>query len=257
LGAVESSKRNSGTILGISFFAGNVSKAVESIRSGGLLTAPSGPGLATDLLVSKEYRKALSESTIVLADSGLLSLGNQVLSIHPSLKRISGLLFLQEFIKSVDFEKESCFWIMPDEIQSDKNRQWLQERTGAEISDDKIYIAPEYKGSGAIKDEKLLEKIEGSSPSYIILQIGGGVQERLGLFLKNELSYSPSIICTGAALAFLSGCQTPIPKWADSFYCGWFLRCLANPKVFIPRYWSALHLVFLLLKYREKSPVVE
>jgi hypothetical protein len=91
MGAVESSKRNSGTILGISFFAGNVSKAVESIRSGGLLTAPSGPGLATDLLVSKEYRKALSESTIVLADSGLLSLGNQVLSIHPSLKRISGI----------------------------------------------------------------------------------------------------------------------------------------------------------------------
>ena len=252
-----SSKLDSVPILGISFFSGNVQEAVECIRGGGLLTAPSGPGLATDLLNSIEYRSALSESTIVLADSGLLSLCNQILSINRSLRRISGLIFLQEFIKTIDFDKESCFWIMPDQDQSDKNRQWLHANAGTEISEDRIYIAPKYAEKESIRDEILLKKIEASKPNYILLQIGGGVQERLGLFLKNQLSYSPSIICTGAALAFLSGCQTRIPTWADSFYLGWFLRCLANPTVFVPRYWGALHLAFLVFKYRDETPVFE
>jgi UDP-N-acetyl-D-mannosaminuronic acid transferase (WecB/TagA/CpsF family) len=91
-------------------------------------------------------------------------------------------------------------------------------------------------------------------PKTIFIQLGGGVQERLGLFLKKHLNYNPTILCTGAALAFLSGEQVYIPKWADELYLGWLLRCFFNPKLYLPRYLKAFRLIFLLLKYGAKNP---
>ena len=66
--------------------------------------------------------------------------------------------------------------------------------------------------TGAIFDDSLLHLINEIKPKTIFIQLGGGVQERLGLFLKQNLNYEPTILCTGAALAFLSGQQARIPS---------------------------------------------
>ena len=58
-------------ILDVPFFSGSTSEAINLIKKGGLLTAPSGPGLANDLPSSPEYRRSLGSSDIVFADSGL------------------------------------------------------------------------------------------------------------------------------------------------------------------------------------------
>ena len=113
-------------------------------------------------------------------------------------------------------------------------RQWkiirLKEELDIEIEENSVYYAPIYDKNGCIKDEKLLSRIESFSYDYVFIQLGGGTQERLGLYLNEELSYKPSILCTGAAIAFLSGQQIRIPKWADKFYLGWLLSCVSNPK---------------------------
>ena len=70
---------------------------------------------------------------------------------------------------------------------------------------------------GPIADPSILKWIETRRPPYIIINLGGGVQERLGFYLKENLSYRPSIICVGAAVAFLSGIQANIPAWADAW----------------------------------------
>ena len=54
-------------------------------------------------------------------------------------------------------------------------------------------------------------------------------QERLGLYLKQRLSYRPAIHCIGAAIGFLSGDQVYIPVWADALGMGWLYRTLADP----------------------------
>ncbi|HAF58450.1 MAG TPA: hypothetical protein DCL00_02575, partial [Opitutae bacterium] len=94
-------------------------------------------------------------------------------------------------------------------------------------------------------------------PGSVFIQLGGGVQERLGIYLKENLSYKPSIYCTGAALAFLSGQQVKIPRWADRLYLGWLFRCFFKPSVFIPRYTKALRLLMLLARYGDQSPVIQ
>ena len=46
-------------VLGVDFFDGNVEKAIKKSQKGGLVVAPSGPGLASDLRRSEAYRLAL------------------------------------------------------------------------------------------------------------------------------------------------------------------------------------------------------
>ena len=242
-------------VLGISFYNGELKDACLHARLGGLITAPSGPGLAQDLPKCPVYRKALQESDMVLADSGLLCLWQKWIRKDPII-RISGLIFLKAIIDQINWEKEKVLWVMPDQKQAEANIAWLKKTYGAKIEEDDLYLAPQY-ASGELVDRSLLAQIKANRPSSIFIQVGGGVQERLGLYLKENLSYLPSIYCTGAALAFLSGQQARIPKWVDKLYLGWLLRCMHSPTIFFPRYIKAFRLIYLLAKYKEEAPEFE
>jgi len=93
--------------------------------------------------------------------------------------------------------------------------------------------------------------IKKDKPRYIVINLGGGVQELLGSYLKFNLDYKPSIICSGAAIAFLTGQQAKIPLIFDKFYLGWLVRIIFNPSAFISRYIKAFKL-FFLMKYIKK-----
>jgi len=58
----------------------------------------------------------------------------------------------------------------------------------------------------------------------------------------------------GAAIAFLSGDQAHIPFWADRLALGWLVRCLRDPRVFVPRYLRAFKLAYLVVRYDDKPP---
>ena len=239
--------------LGVAFYNEDLESACLRATQGALVTAPSGPGLAHDLVTCSVYRRAIAKSDIVLADSGLLCLWQKWIK-RKVLCRISGLIFLKRILDRTNWSEESVFWIMPDQIQAEVNAKWVEKIYHKKIEETDIYLAPQYIKKGEIIDQCLLSQIEANRPSSIFIQLGGGVQERLGLYLKDNLSYLPSIYCTGAALAFLSGQQARIPDWADSLYLGWLLRCINNPSVFIPRYIKAFRLILLLAKYGEKEP---
>jgi N-acetylglucosaminyldiphosphoundecaprenol N-acetyl-beta-D-mannosaminyltransferase len=169
------------------------------------------------------------------------------------IKRLSGLEYLVELLTVPSVRNSGgSFWIMASRESADRNLGWLDEH-GIRVHDEDVYVAPRY-GSG-IDDEILVQKIRNRRPLHVIVTIGGGTQERLGLYLKRNLQPLPAIHCIGAAIAFLSGDQVRIPLWADRLYLGWIFRCVAEPKRCVPRYWSARKLVSLLVRYREGLPV--
>ena len=114
------------------------------------------------------------------------------------------------------------------------------------------YIASIYRSN--VADHQLVSILKVSQPAHVIIGIGGGVQEKLGFYLRENLAYRPAVHCIGAALGFLTGDQKPIPGWADRFYLGWFLRLIRQPKLFAKRFLRAFELPWLILKYGEKLP---
>jgi UDP-N-acetyl-D-mannosaminuronic acid transferase (WecB/TagA/CpsF family) len=240
------------TILGLHFFVGSAAEAVRLGLRGGLVVVPSAPVLVT-MTEDPDTCAALRGSRLALTDSGLMVLlWNFIKRDH--VRRVSGLEYLDLLLQQPSLaEKGATFWIMPNEKALQRCLAWMTGK-GYPVQGDSFYLAPFY-GSGALHDDALLEAIRRVRPQHIFTAVGGGVQERLGLFLQNNLDYSPGIHCIGAAIGFLTGDQVRIPMWADAWRLGWLFRCLAAPRRFIPRYWKALRLIPLLLKYREKLPV--
>ena len=148
----------------------------------------------------------------------------------------------------------NTLWVMAGPVNARKNIEWLMSH-GIEVPADHVYEAPMYKGE--IEDPELLERLRNLRVKHVVVTLGGGTQERLGLYMKRNLNYLPAIHCIGAAIAFLSGDQVRIPAWADRFYLGWFFRCVSAPGRYVPRYWSARKLVPLLWRYRDKLPPMQ
>jgi len=253
-------------ILGIRFFTGDLSTLIRLTEQGGLVVVPSAPVLV-DLLGDPTHRQALEHSDIAITDSGYMVLLWRLLR-GQRLPRISGLRFLRALLPRLRMlDPSAAFWIMPSAVDAVANRVWLKKQ-GVDVLQEACYVAPIYP-SGSIEDPKLRSLLEKRNPRYIFVNLGGGVQERLGYYLRQNLSVfesgignaarplgapqCPAIICTGAAIAFLSGQQANIPPWADRLVLGWLMRTLQNPKRFVPRYWRALRLAPLLWQYGIRS----
>ena len=74
-----------------------------------------------------------------------------------------------------------------------------------------------------------MRQIKKVKPDFILTNIGGGRQEILGLYLKEQLKIKTTILCTGAAISFFTKDQAPINAMIDKLYLGWFLRLIFNP----------------------------
>lgn len=239
-------------ILDVRFYNGDARGAVDLIsRDGGVLVAPAAPALK-NIPSNPGYREALDGADLAIADSAFMVLLWN-LTGGPRMEKLSGLKYLRCLIEQPHFRsKGSSFWVMPSARAADLGQRWLGDN-GVAVDAADFYVAPIY--DDVISDPALLEALEARRPRHIVLGIGGGTQERLGLYLKRQLSYRPAIHCIGAAIAFLSGDQVGIPVWVDTMGLGWLWRCCSNPRQNIARYWDARHLAALMLRYRERSPV--
>jgi UDP-N-acetyl-D-mannosaminuronic acid transferase (WecB/TagA/CpsF family) len=239
-------------VLGVDFFAGSLDSACARIARGGLLTAPSGPGLASDLRREPVYRRALAASEVVLTDAGLM-VGLWQLRTGRRVPRHSGLKFLRAWLQRPEARVPGAtLWVMPSLAEAQRARAWLQGE-GIPAGEQDFFVAPWY-GGGPIADEALRAIAEARRPQVIYIGIGGGVQERLGLFLRERLSYRPAILCLGAALAFLTGAQVRIPRWVDRWSLGWLWRVGWSPRRYAGRYLRALGLVWLVWRYGAEAP---
>lgn len=248
MAAVEGDYR---VILGIKFFQGTALEAVERMRGGGLLVVPAAPALK-DLASNASYREALLNADLTITDSAFMVIVWNKLQ-RDSITRLSGLEYLRELLRQPDIHKPgSCIWIMASPVSAKRNLDWLAKQ-GVNVPESCTYMAPIY--GAEISDSPLLEMLERVRPKHVIVTVGGGTQERLGLYLKRNLSYLPAIHCIGAAIAFLSGDQVKIPVWADKNYLGWLYRSISEPRRYVPRYWEARKLLMMLLRYRDRLPV--
>ena len=244
-------------VLGVRFDDDPVELLVaHALEHGGLVVVPSGPGMAVDHLRNAEYRRALVEADLCIPDSGAMVVFMRLLR-GVRMRRVSGLHFLWElFLRERIKMPRYTYWVHPDAEQAEINKDWLHD-SGFEVHEQGHYVAPLYPKSG-LQDPDLFASLQAHQPKVIILCLGGGVQERLGWWIREQYRAAglrcPAILCTGAAIGFITGTQVQIPFWADALYLGWLFRCVYDPKLYVPRYVSALALAWWIGRYGEALP---
>lgn len=218
-----------------------------------------------NLCRDEDYRRALLNADLAIADSGFMVLLWRFFT-GGNVPRISGLEHVKRLLEHESVRQAGAVvWVVATERSREKLVEFLalRERTLQDQTPraqlpraaENIYIAPKY--GRPMADEGLLQIVRQTRPKHIVIAIGGGVQDKLGQYLLEELNYRPAVHCIGAALGFLTGDQVRIPDWADRFYFGWFFRSLAQPTIFIPRFWSARRLPWMIFQWREKLPPLE
>ncbi len=236
-------------ILGLEFTNLSCKEVYRELASnGGLLTVPSGPGLA-EIPKDEVYYSSLKNSDLIIADSGYMVLTWNIWQKRSKVRHLSGVEFIEHFLREFPGLKQGThvFLVNPTPEEDHSNRALLAS-LNSEVSLGS-YIAPFYSKEGVIKDEELLHILESQKPEWVLLNIAGGKQEKLGSWLKDRLSYRPAILCTGAAIAFFTGNQVKLPVWVVNLYLGWLVRIISSPSRYFKRYYDAVKLLPLLLRY--------
>lgn len=255
------------SFLGINFWNGNATELLKSADAqGGLFTVPSAPSLA-QMRTDPALMTAYQASDWAVVDGGYVALILRF-CLGRNLPRISGLQVLQRLVgdkhkRAIPFHERKILWVVPNEMEKERIDVFLTKE-GFPKESQQWYLAPFYRTAADFQDAALVSMVASSNPDWIVLCIAGGKQEKVGHFLRSRIHALPAkpamtsrpngpvILCTGGAIAFLSGGQVSIPTWADRLYLGWFLRVCQSPRLFLPRYWMAAYeFPRLLLEQRE------
>jgi hypothetical protein len=151
--------------------------------------------------------------------------------------------------------KQRVLWVVPSVADQERLSRYLVSRN-FDPDLQRYYLAPIYSDDSSYRDAALAGLVEQFDPSWVVMCIGGGKQEKLGYELRGMVRKPVPILSTGAAIAFFTGAQGRIPRWADRMYLGWFLRALHKPSHFIPRYVSAFKLAFLMERLERQAKTV-
>jgi exopolysaccharide biosynthesis WecB/TagA/CpsF family protein len=217
------------------------------------MVVPASPALIK-LKYDEDYRRALQNADLALADSGLV-VALWRIATGRKLRKISGIAYLRcllerDYIRSAG----NSFWVVSSDNAKEKAIAWLGRR-GLQLSAQNFHVAAR-RGDSA-EDHVLLLQIEKQRPSHIAIALGTGIQEKLALYLREYLLYRPNIHCIGAALGFLTGEERPIPDWAERYNLGWLFRLLSQPRMFLPRLGIAYVLAKMVFKYRAELPPLQ
>jgi len=220
----------------------NPNKFNKYIVKNGLFVFPAGPALAS-IHKSKIYYNSLQKADFVFFDSGFFVLLLKILK-NINVYKFSGYRFLSLFFSYLKKnKKKTIFSIDPNLYFSKSNKLYLKSLGIKKVNN---YLAPNYKIKN-FSDKKLLKLLKEIKPNFIIVNIGGGIQEVLGLYLKKNLKFKVTILCTGGAISFFTGDQAPINNFIDKYFLGWLVRLLFNPIIFFKRYIFGLRLIPMVL----------
>jgi N-acetylglucosaminyldiphosphoundecaprenol N-acetyl-beta-D-mannosaminyltransferase len=226
---------------GIKFYNWEFKKILKRINSGGYLVAPAASAL-TQIHKDNIYYESIKKSDCAIFDSGFFCILLRLFGIYNATK-LSGYLFLKKILKEKSIKKKKILLVNASILQEEKNKELMNINKFKNIL---CYKAPFYR-SNKIVDLKIIDYIQKKKPFYIIINIGGGKQEPLALYIKKNIKFKISILCLGGAIDFITGTQAPINELIDKLYLGWFLRIIFNPKIFFLRVFNSLHLIFYFI----------
>jgi UDP-N-acetyl-D-mannosaminuronic acid transferase (WecB/TagA/CpsF family) len=233
--------------LGIKFYNAGYQYVLDILLKGRkYLVIPAAYALVRSYYFKKEL-KALQKSNIAIFDSGFFCFSLRLIK-NIKVNKFSGYKFLNFFLDDVRNRNKKILSLDPSFEDLKYNKKYLQFKKFKFV---KNYLCPMYQDK-VIEDKKLIKIINEYKPEFIISNIAGGKQESLALYITQNATPNSSVICSGAALAFLTGRQAPITNFIDKYYLGWLIRLIYNPKLYLGRILFSFKLFFIVFKNKVK-----
>jgi len=223
----------------IKFFDYNFKYIINKLMScGGYIVAPAASSLC-EISKKKKYYESLKYADIAILDSGFFCILLRIFK-KAKVKKLSGYLFLKLLLETKTIKNKKFFLVNPTLMEQKKNYYLLKSKG---IINQKSYCAPIYNMSN-YKDLKLLKQVNLYKPDFVIINLGGGIQEPMGAFIKKHIIKKNTVIlCTGAAISFLTKVQAPINEFYDKLYLGWMIRLIHKPRNYFPRVINSFKLI--------------
>jgi UDP-N-acetyl-D-mannosaminuronic acid transferase (WecB/TagA/CpsF family) len=233
--------------LGIKFYNVGYQYVLDILLKGRkYLVIPAAYALARSYYFKKEL-KALQKSDIAIFDSGFFCFSLRLIK-NIKVDKFSGYKFLNFFLDDVRNKNKKILSLDPSFEDLKYNKKYLQFKKFKFV---KNYVCPMYQDK-VIEDKRLIKIINEYKPEFIISNIAGGKQETLAFYIIQNATPNSSVICSGAALAFLTGRQAPITNFIDEYYLGWLIRLIYNPKLYLSRILFSFKLFFIVFKNKVK-----
>ena len=235
--------------LGINFYEAEYQTIVNKLEKiGGYLVIPAASALST-YHENKLYQKSLLKSTIAILDSSFFCFLLLIFKFV-KVKKYSGYRFIKNFISDLSMKNKKILLLECSDKEKKINLLYFKSKKFRFV---KNYVCPIYnRNSKKIRDKYLIKFVKSYRPKIIICNIGGLIQEPLALYIKNNVKYKCAIICSGAALTFITGSGAKITNFIDYLNLGWLMRIIFDPYTFIPRIFFSLKLIPLVLKNKIK-----
>jgi UDP-N-acetyl-D-mannosaminuronic acid transferase (WecB/TagA/CpsF family) len=235
--------------LGINFHEAKYQTIINKLKKkGGYLVIPAASALAM-YNENKRYQKSLVKSTIAIFDSSFFCFLLLIFKFK-KIQKYSGYRFIKNFISDLSMKNKKILLLECSDKDKTINLLYFKSKKFRFV---KNYVCPIYNpNSKKIRDKYLIKFVKSYRPKIIISNIGGLIQEPLALYIKNNVKHKCAIICSGAALSFITGSGAKITNFIDYLNLGWLMRIIFDPVTFIPRIFFSLKLVPLVLKNKIK-----
>lgn len=230
--------------LGIKFYNENYTQIKKRLfQKKSYLVIPAASALGNVLFSkNKNYLKSLQKARVAIFDSGFFCICLLFLKFK-IVKKFSGYKFINSFLSDTAMKSKKILILNSNKKEKKLNTILLNN---FKFQFQKHYICPIYNPN-LIKDKILIKIINNYKPEVVIINIAGGVQEPLALYLHQNIKIKFVIICSGAAMGFFSGSQSPIGKFTDKYFLGWLVRLIYNPIIFLPRLTKSTLLILIVL----------
>ena len=225
---------------GINFIDSNYNYLIDFlIKKKGYIVMPAASSLSS-IENNSLYLNSLKKSTVAIFDSGFFCLCLLILKFL-KFKKFSGYKFLKFFLNDKNLKNRKVLSLDPTIKDAKLNNSYLKFKKFKFVRN---YICPIYDFKNIV-DKNLLTLINKYKPDIVLINIGGGIQEPLALYIKNNSIHKLISICSGAAISYFTGSDAKINKWIDDLYLGWFFRIIHNPKM-ITRVLKSIYLLKLV-----------
>lgn len=203
----------------------------------------------------RDFIQAYSVAHYKLCDSQILMYACKFLGT-PIKEKISGSDFFPAFYNYHQNNEEIKFFLLGSAkgVATEAQRR-INEKVGKQI------VVDSYSPSFGFEQnkqecEKIVERINNSIATVLVVGVGAPKQEKWIYEYKQELSKIKIFLAVGATIDFEAGKMSRSPKWISYIGFEWLYRLISEPKRLWKRYLME-DLPFLWLILRQKLNLYE